>query len=333
VTEATVPAQRVLVLRPGAIGDTLVTLPALLALRRCFPEAVVEAIGNATALPIVEASGLIDRWIAFDDGRVTRLFMPGDPPPDDYFRGLDVAVAWGRDPDGTLRASLARRGASQIVVAPSRPAPERPEHVARHLLRSSAPLGIAAPGYGSTEPLELPEIRIPGDAEALAQAELAAAGLDGRPFIVLHPGSGSPSKNWPAERFAEVVDGLRRQYGYASIVLGGPADAEALLVLRDRADSPDRPPTVLVDRPLLVVAALLRRSSAFLGNDSGLSHLAGLLGVPTLTLFGPSDPVLWAPLGPRVRVLRTAALPELPSGVVLHELGSLLGTSQRGIVG
>ena len=99
-------------LRPGAIGDTLVTLPAFLALRRRFPEASIQAIGNATALPVVEASGLIDRWLPFDDGGSPACSCRAEPPPDDYFLGIDVAVAWGRDPDGTLSRSLASRGAA-----------------------------------------------------------------------------------------------------------------------------------------------------------------------------------------------------------------------------
>ena len=141
-------------------------------------------------------------------------------------------------------------------------------------------------------------------------------------YVAIHPGSGSAAKNWPADQYASLVDRLHAEYGLASVVLGGPADAEALVVLHDRPGQP--PAAELVERPLLVVAALLGRAAAFLGNDSGLSHLAGLLGVPTLALFGPSDPTVWAPLGPRVRVLRSASLPGLPVETVLSELTSLL---------
>jgi ADP-heptose:LPS heptosyltransferase len=309
--------RRVLVLRPGAIGDTLVTLPALEALRRRFPDALIEAAGNATALPLVQDSGLIDRWLGFDDGRVTRLFMAAEPLPDDHFRGIDAAVAWGRDADGALRTGFLRRGAHQIVIAPSRPDPSQPEHVARYLLRTLAPLGIES-GDGA---IPVPEIRVPPDAAALADAELVRAGLADRPFVAIHPGSGSPAKNWPAEQFAVVVDALQRRHGLASVVLAGPADAQALQMLHTRSDPSD---VMLVNRPLLLVAAVLRRATAFLGNDSGLAHLAGLLGVPTLALFGPSDPVLWTPLGPRVRVLRSASLSTLPPDVVLDALAAML---------
>jgi ADP-heptose:LPS heptosyltransferase len=309
--------RRVLILRPGAIGDTLVTLPALLALRRRFPAAEIEVAGNAAALPLAASSGLVDHWIGFDDPRITRLFMAGESPADDHFRGLDLAVAWGRDPDGTLRSALARRGARRVVVAPSRPEHDRPVHVAQHLLRTLAPLGIAPDDPAAW----LPEIRMPAEAVARAEAELATAGLDRRPFVAIHPGSGSPLKNWPAEHFARMRDELMRVHGLATVVLAGPADAAALATLHD---APSEGGAVLVDRPLLMLAAVLRRAAAFLGNDSGLGHLAGLLGIPTLCLFGPSDPVLWTPLGPRVRAVRSASLPDLPAEMVLDALTSML---------
>src|ERR1044071_4387115 len=104
---------RILVLRPGAIGDTLVTLPALQALRRAYPGAIIEMVGNAAALPLLHAAGVIDRWVAFDDARVTRLFMPSSPLEGDHFAGLDLAVVWGRDPEGVLERALERRGARQ----------------------------------------------------------------------------------------------------------------------------------------------------------------------------------------------------------------------------
>ena len=307
---------RVLVLRPGAIGDTLVTSPALQALRRQSSSARIELAGNPAALPLLASSELVDRCIPFDDPRVTRLFMPSAPAPDDSFLGIDVAVAWCADPDGTLARALRARGARRVVVSPSRPPPERRVHVARYLLETLAPLGIEHDGR-----LDLPPIRTSTGGEREAREEILALGLEGRAFVAVHPGSGSLAKNWPAERFADVVAALEEGHGLPSLILGGPADAEVLVRLRAAMRSP---PLMLIDAPLPVVAAVLRRARAFLGNDSGLAHLAGLLGVPTLTLFGPTDPVHWSPLGPRVRTPRSEPLGDLATDRVLTELSSVL---------
>lgn len=314
-------SQRFLVLRPGAIGDTLVTAPALLALRRRFSQARIELAGNPAALPLLASSGLVNRCLAFDDPRVTRLFVPGEPAPDDPFRGLDVAVAWCADPDGALARALMARGASQVVVGPSRPPAGRPVHVARHLAETLAPLGVRL-----SDPLDLPAIHASTGGERQAREELFALGLESRPFVAIHPGSGSPAKNWPAERFAKVAADLEARHGLTSLIVGGPADAQ---VLERLGTAFGRSPCLLTDRPLPVVAAVLRRARAFLGNDSGLAHLAGLLGLPTLALFGPTDPIHWSPLGPRVRTLPADPLADLTADRVLAELSTLLATSIR----
>ena len=125
---------RLLILRPGAIGDTLVTAPALHALRRRFPSARIEMAGNPAALPLLASSDLVDRCLEFDDARVTRLFVPSAPALDDPFLGIEAGVAWCADPDGLLAQALRVRGASRLVVASSRLPLERPIHVARYLV-------------------------------------------------------------------------------------------------------------------------------------------------------------------------------------------------------
>jgi ADP-heptose:LPS heptosyltransferase len=311
-------SRRVLVLRPGAIGDTLLAAPALVALRGRYPGRLVQVVGNERALPVLAAMGLADAWLAFGDPAVTRLFMAGDPPPGDPFRPLEAAVAWCADTDGALARSLGRRGAAQPVIAPSRPPPGQDVHVARHLLRTLAPLGVAV-----DRPLEVPETKVPDEVRASAEADLAIAGLAGRAFAVVHPGSGSPTKNWPPEHFAVLIERLAVQHGLAALMLAGPADADAT----GRVQAGLREPVpVLTERPLLVLADVLRLARVFLGNDSGLSHLAGMVGTPTLVLFGPSDPALWSPLGGRVRVVRHQPLAELASDVVLREIQVLLSS-------
>jgi heptosyltransferase III len=127
----------------------------------------------------------------------------------------------------------------------------------------------------------------------------------------------SPPSDWPAEHFAAVIDGLAAQHDLPSLILAGPADDEVLTRLAGHIRQPVR---VLEGRPLTVVAAVLQRAQTFLGNDSGLAHLAGQLGLPTLALFGPSNPAVWSPLGPQVRTLRAEPLSRLPVEAVLATL-------------
>ena len=117
-------------------------------------------------------------------------------------------------------------------------------------------------------------------------------------FLAIHPGSGSPSKNWPAKNFASFV--RRREPGSPWLLVIGPADEAAATPLLGL-------PGVIPVRnlPLRPLGALLSQAGLYLGNDSGITHLAAGTGAPTLALFGPTDPTTWSPLGPHVKVLRS----------------------------
>lgn len=129
------------------------------------------------------------------------------------------------------------------------------------------------------------------------EADELAARLPER-FLALHPGSGSRTKNWPAERFAELADALAPAAAFA--LIQGPADAVAV----GRVERLAPRAVVVRDRTARSVAGLLARAGLYVGNDSGVSHLAAAVGVPALALFGPTDPAVWAPLGPRAMTLR-----------------------------
>jgi ADP-heptose:LPS heptosyltransferase len=125
-----------------------------------------------------------------------------------------------------------------------------------------------------------------------------------RDYVVLHPGAGGKRKRWPAEGFAEIARRCR-QLGYDVLVTSGPADDEAVeAVVAACQKGPDGlAPRVLAGLGLPELACILAGASAFVGNDSGITHLAGLVGAPTVAIFGPFDPAYWAPLGRRVTVV------------------------------
>jgi ADP-heptose:LPS heptosyltransferase len=242
----------VLVLRPGALGDTLLAVPALRALWRAFAPLTLAA--HPAAARLLASLGEIDRGLAFDDPSLAWLFT-GRPVPD------EPIVAWMNTP--LQHATL---------VAPSRPS--NGEHCARYLLETLAPLGIDL----TFDDHPLGVTPTPADE------------------VLIHPGSGSPGKNWPAAKFAAVIRALDAPVR----LIVGEADARAAADVEAHLS---RALPRLEHPPLEELAARLAGCRAYLGNDSGVSHLAGLCGAYTVTLFGPTNPDIWRPLGPRVEVL------------------------------
>jgi ADP-heptose:LPS heptosyltransferase len=306
-------SNRILLIRPGAIGDTLLVGPSLAALREARAGSELVLVGHPALREVMVAQGLVDRFISRDGPEADALFAATAALTLGRVGPVRAAVAWTADPDGRLSDNLAALGAAPLVVAPSRPPPESGKHVAQHLLDTLAPLGAggSALDWG-------------GFRWGATRAGGPAGRGGGGPLIVLHPGSGSPRKNWPADRYARLGDRLRRTLGARIVVLLGPADTGTGEAFARAAAYQFE---TLVEQPLLAVAKLLAGCDLYVGNDSGLSHLAGLSGAPTLALFGPTDPRLWRPLGRRVTVLRRDPVEELSEAEVAQAALEILAGS------
>ena len=218
----------------------------------------------------------------------------------------DAAFAWTRS--AALVELLSSRVRRLLVHDPT-PAPGS-GHVSAWLSRPLAELGVS--------PVRnLPVLQFTGT-ETRAAASLLTALPPG--FLAIHQGSGSAAKNWSKERFLTLAQRLAGERRWLLVL--GPAE-------RETGVAP--PPAALVARelPLRVLGAILSRAGLFVGNDSGITHLAAAAGAPTLALFGPTDPSVWAPLGPNVRAVhRTGDAPAaLSVEEVLEEARELLGTA------
>jgi ADP-heptose:LPS heptosyltransferase len=286
-------------LRPGALGDTLLLAPALAAVRERQPTTRITLAGHHGAARLLAESGLVDLALSRDDPRLAPLFgASGEVGACREVLGhVDAAVAWLGDPEGIVAANLRRLGAGQTCVVPSQPQATSGRHVAEHLADALRSLGLAG------DRLPLPPLLVsPPAEEDRVDAFLGSRIREGTILVAVHPGSGGRRKNWSPAGFAAVIDALAS--AAAVVLVGGPADEEAVDAVLGQARSR---PLLATDLPLPRVATLIARCNAFLGNDSGLSHLAALLGVPTVALFGPTDPALWRPWGPRTQVLSWAA--------------------------
>ena len=283
-------APNILVLRGGALGDFIVTLPALAALRQQWPDATLTFVGHAAAAELGRRQGLIDHICSQHESRWSALYKAA-VLPDELRRWLatfDVAVNFWPDPDGELQRHFPLGAAQRFVTAPAMPvlAPAAARYCA-----ALRPLGIDASecffrfNLGTQNAAALPN--------------------PGPTAIAVHPGSGSHRKNWPAERWIELVESLDTPV----VFVLGEAEAEAWssawlrrtqLARRIQAGSV----RVAANLPLPDLADQLSSCRVFLGHDSGVSHLAAACGVPCVLLFGPTDPAMWAPPAPHVRVIR-----------------------------
>lgn len=286
----------ILVIRAGAIGDGLLTLPALGALRSRWPEARLTLIGPRSLLPFALVSGLAQQGQAIE-GSAGLALLGAESATAPEWASADLAIVWLQRGDDVV-TRLRQWGCRQVLGGASFPSPGQPLHVADVLMEALAPLGVGPSRL--SRPLG-----VASAAEAAAEKWWGGAAPADRPVVALHPGSGGRRKCWPAERYAALAQRLCRE-GVTALVCLGPAEAE--LAASWAAFVQKQGGCFLAEGlELPVLAAVLRRCAGFIGNDAGVTHLAALMAIPTVAIFGPTDPALWAPLGPRVRVLRDAA--------------------------
>ena len=144
-----------------------------------------------------------------------------------------------------------------------------------------------------------------------------ALGAQGGRVILIHPGSGSPRKNWPGACFAALISELRSA-GYDVALIEGEADRAAVGGLQATLEPATAP--VLQNLCLLDLAGALAEACLFVGNDSGVTHLAASLDRPVVCLFGPTDPSIWAPVCARAQVLEMSSSPDRVFSAALEVL-------------
>jgi heptosyltransferase-2 len=289
--------RRILVLRGGALGDFLVTLPALRLLRMQWPAARIELAGNARAAELGILGGYLDDAHSQHEARWSGLFADSPLPPEfaTWLETFDLVVNFWPDPDRSLARRFPVRpgqfylaGSADPAIAPA----------ARHFCEPLRTLGLQTDDYCSRLPLREP---MPPRNSAPGWPGLGAVDVSGA-AVAIHPGSGSPAKNWPAERWLELAGQIEDPI----LLVLGEAEHErwsGSLLAQFRAAA--RESLEVADNlPLPVLADALARCRLFLGHDSGVSHLAAALGKPCALLFGPTDPAVWAPQGAQVQVIR-----------------------------
>jgi len=279
----------------GGIGDLLLALPALRAFRMAFPDSSPELLGLTERLSVIAHDLGAVSIHSIHQADMAHFYLKGGALPSrlvGFFSSFSAALLIGSSRAGTLAENLRRAGLPRVIFLPSFPGDGERSHVSNALLKGLRPFGIR--GKGDFSPL-----RLSGEALSSADGLLNRAGWRrGERILAIHPGSGSPAKNWNPQKFALVAD-WAREHAHIFLISGPARDGKDDVL---RAVRKARP-FVLDHLPLSHLAAVLGKCTAFLGNDSGITHLAALMGIPTVALFGPTDPAVWGPLGPEVRIM------------------------------
>lgn len=293
--------RRIAVLRALQLGDLMVAVPALRALRQRFPYAEITLIGLPWAAPFVQRfSHILDRFVEFP-GYPGIDELPYDPGRTNRFLaeqrayGYDLALQM----HGSGRTSnpfVLALGARMTLGAYSgeRPAAltfavaydERLHEIERNL-SLLAPLAITA----ADPHLEFP---LMGKDHTEANNILSRLPTNAGPRVIVHPGSRWPARRWPAAYFAQVADTLVERYGAQIIITGTTAEQEMThdVLAQMRVPALD----LSGQTSLGTLAALLSKVELFVSNDTGPAHIAQAVNCPSITIFGPVAPRRWAPL-------------------------------------
>jgi heptosyltransferase III len=293
---------KILVIRGGAIGDFILTLPVFSALRLQFPEAHLEVLGYPHIASLALAGRLVEQIRSIEARPLAQFFARGGNLSDEwreYFSSFAIIISYLYDPDKIFQTNVALCSKAQFIAGPHRPDERLKLHATKTFLQPLERLAIF-------------------EANPIPQLFLDSVPKNLNP-IALHPGSGSERKNWPETKWSELLTQLLAETKFNFLLIGG--EAEGARLQRLFANLPRERFQIAQNLPLIDLAACLKTCAAFVGHDSGISHLAAALDLPGLILWGETITEIWSPQSPRFKIIRHAGgLAEIPVARVVTEL-------------
>jgi heptosyltransferase III len=280
---------QLLIIHQGALGDVVVTFPILKALRTAISR--IDGICRSSFGRLAVGLGVLDASYPLESARFASLYTDRIDPKmvtlmSTYHNILLFSFS------ELLERSVKRINGPRVLRILPWPAMSQKNHVTDFLalqVRNCDLLGKEARRRFSRALFHL-------KSGATRKRRSGAR-------AIISPGAGSMKKRWPLERFMMVSAELKKRDLQPSILLG-PAEEDLEAVLQH---GPQSQPQVVKTRTFQELITVLESAVIYIGNDSGVSHLAAFLGVPTLVIFGPSDPDRWRPFGDHVRIVKAAS--------------------------
>ena len=271
--------KKLLIIHQGALGDFILIFPAIIRLKKYYE--VIDVLCQSGIGKLAKALGLVEKWYPLEAAYVASLFTDRINPKIKTLLSPYANIIFFTLSD-QLEQTIRHITSVPACCIPPRP----PEYVRIHLtefvLENLINCGLINKPAAGIEDIPRPARRI--------RPRYSAR-------VLLHPGAGSNRKRWPIKNFLEV-EALLKADGLEPEFILGPAEED----LVDALPRANRTVHILTD--LIELAALLNSAGGYIGNDSGASHLAAFLGVPSGVIFGPADPRRWKPVGRAVEIVR-----------------------------
>lgn len=300
---------RILLIRQGAIGDIIVTLPTLAILREYDPNAYIEVIGNPVYWEVALKRYYVDSITPPEKILINELYLKdGEIKKEttNYFSSFDLIIAYINDPEKIVTEKLKKSGARQVLSYPP-----FPKDNGLHAVDYTA-LILKEIGIKVNTPL-FPKIHLTKEDLDFATQYISALTENPR-VVAIHPRTYG-RKGWKIENFINIGRWIETKLFGKTIWIAGLAEEEDIDEIK--TNFPSSP--LLYLNSLSEVAAVLSLSNLYLGCDTGISHLAAAVDTKVIALFGPTNPRIWGPRGKKVWILKSEEM----SGIVEQRVEEL----------
>ena len=288
----------IFIVHQGAIGDFILSLPSLEAIHRFHSQSRFIFLGHPAIIEIIHSRPYFDFVLNCSDKRWAPLYNSKVKLETGIFDSLppvDSIFAFCRISSQTLVDNLARIYRKPSYRIDPFPEPSLGLHVSDYQCRQLEELGI--PSLPSSAPVIAPSQQDLLEASRFFQENVR----EKTRLVLIHPGSGGRKKLWPVAGWLDLIMKISTENNIKIALIEGPADNEVVQQICSKVGSASL--LIVNNWRLGKLAALIKHSSLYVGNDSGITHLAAACNTPTIALFGPTDPRIWGPEGSKVKVV------------------------------
>jgi heptosyltransferase-2 len=279
---------RILIVRGGNMGEFILTCPVFAALRAQFPDVPIEVLGYPRIAELAKSAGLIDEIRSIETRAAAGFFARNatlDPDLSNYFARFSVIFSYLYDPDGFFQMNVCKVSTAQFIGGRARPDEGATLHAAETFLKPLERLAIF-------------------DADAVPRLPIAQRDSF-EATVAIHPNPETGARAWPEAKWRNLANAIAAKTSYKLLLIGD--ESQQRVLQRAAAELPLGGARVVSSAASPELAAQIGGCQAFIGHDSGVSHLAASLGIPSVIVWGNSNAAIWQPRGSHVTILKNRA--------------------------